>query len=270
LDASVLILIKSFKRGIKSAFIWIAALTLPILFSMLWDKTLTINELSELLLIIAPVVIVGLLGEKQRRYLGQLKTTYISTLRVLAAITDARDKYTQGHSERVARYAVQIAKRMNLPATETVYLEQASLLHDIGKIAVPDRVLHKKDPLHEDEWELIKRHPEYSKKILSNLTFLSQIMPIVINHHGRFDDKDKTQKCKEPGISLATRILTVADAFDAMTSDRPYRNRLSSRQALDELEKYSGTQFDPNVVKALEEAFGSRFEDYPIKEFKRI
>ncbi len=253
----ILMLLKTYYHGIKISLSWLALAVSPAIIHALKDATLSMNELSEILLILMPSITVGLLSERQRRYVEELKETYISTLKTLAAITDARDSYTQGHSERVARYAALMAKKMHLSKYEIECLEQASLLHDIGKTAVPDSILHKKGPLEKDEWTIIRKHAEHSKKILSNLNFLSSIIPIVLNHHKRFNDHDDYSFEKMSGRAiLSTRILTVADAFDAMTSDRPYRDKINPEQALAELERCSGTQFDPEVVDAFKKTYG--------------
>lgn len=256
----ILMLSKCYYQGIRNGLFWLGLIVLPFAISMFRSSGLTKNELSGILLILGPSITVGLLAKRQRRYVKQLKEAYISTLKTLAEATDAKDGYTQGHSERVARYAVSIAKEMSLSTSEINYLEQAALLHDIGKIAVPDRILHKKGPLEEDEWLLMRKHPEYSRKILSRLDFLSPILPIVLYHHRRFNERGHFIKETQVNIRLIVGILAVADAFDAMTSDRPYRNKLSLEQALEELEKCSGTQFNPNVVKALKRVKGLQME----------
>lgn len=247
----IFMLIKCYIQGIRNGFIWLSLIISPMIMSMLTNGVLTTNELSEILLVLVPSITVGLLAEKQRRYIKQLKETYIATLRALAEATDARDSYTQGHSERVAKYTVLIAKEMLLTERQIYYLEQAALLHDIGKIAVPDTVLHKTSSLNEEEWVIMKKHPEYSQRIISNLNFLSETIPTILYHHKRFDNKGYPFGKLEGKIPVTAGILAVADAFDAMTSDRPYRNKLSLEQALEELEKGAGTQFDPCVVTAL-------------------
>lgn len=244
----ILMLVKCYYQGIRNGLFWLGLIVLPFVISMFKDSILTKNELSEILLILAPSITAGVLGDKQRRYIKQLKETYIATLKALAETTDARDNYTQGHSERVAKYAVLIAKEMLLTERQIYYLEQAALLHDIGKIAVSDTVLHKTGSLNEEEWVIMKKHPEYSQRIVSNLNFLSETLPTILYHHKRFDNKGYPFEKLEGEIPVAAGILAVADAFDAMTSDRPYRNRLSLAQAFEELEKCSGTQFDPEVV----------------------
>ncbi len=247
----ILMLVKCYYQGIRNGLFWLGLIVLPFVISMFKDSVLSSNELSEILLVLVPSITVGLLAEKQRRYIKQLKETYIATLKALAEATDARDSYTQGHSERVAKYAVLIAKEMLLAERQIYYLEQAALLHDIGKIAVPDTVLHKTSSLNEEEWVIMKKHPEYSQRIISNLNFLSETIPTILYHHKRFDHKGYPFGKLEGEIPVTAGILAVADAFDAMTSDRPYRNKLSLEQALEELEKCAGTQFDPCVVTAL-------------------
>jgi HD-GYP domain-containing protein (c-di-GMP phosphodiesterase class II) len=252
----ILMLIKCYFQGIRNGLIWLGFVTSIIIILMFKDSVLTKNELSEILLILAPSITVGVLGDKQRRHIKQLKETYLSTLKALAEATDSRDSYTQGHSERVARYAVLIAKELSLSEDEMSLLEQAALLHDIGKIAIPDNVLNKTGPLDGNDWLIMKRHPEYSQRIISNLNFLSGTIPAILYHHKRFDNKGYPFGRLDGNMPVTAGILAVADAFDAMTSDRPYRNKLSLEQALEELEKCSGTQFDPNVVKALKRVNG--------------
>ncbi|MEK6528644.1 MAG: HD-GYP domain-containing protein [Nitrospirota bacterium] len=247
----ILMLVKCYYQGIRNGMFWLGLIVLPFVISMFKDSVLSSNELSEILLVLVPSATVGLLAEKQRRYIKQLKETYIATLKALAETTDARDSYTQGHSERVAKHAVLIAKEMLLAERQIYYLEQAALLHDIGKIAVPDTILHKTGPLNEEEWVIMKKHPEYSQKIVSNLNFLSETIPTILYHHKRFDNKGYPFGELEGKMPVTAGILAVADAFDAMTTDRTYRNKLSLEQALEELEKGAGTQFDPNVVKAF-------------------
>ena len=247
----ILMLVKCYYQGIKNGLFWLGLIVLPFVISMFKDSSLTKNEFSEIMLILIPSITVGLLAEKQRRYIKQLKETYLSALKALAEATDARDSYTQGHSERVAKYAISIAKELSLSEHEMNSLEQAALLHDIGKIAIPDKILHKIGPLDESDWSIMKRHPEHGQRILSKLSFLSETLPLVLYHHMRFDKKGYPVKEKNIKIPLTARILTVADAFDAMTSDRSYRPRLSVKQALKELEECSGTQFDPDVIRAF-------------------
>ncbi len=251
----IVMLIKCYYRGILNGLSWLSLIILPLIALMFKDGVFTNNEFSEIMLILIPSIIVGLLAEKQRRYVKQLKETYLSALKALAEATDARDSYTQGHSERVAKYAISMAKELSLSKHEMNSLEQAALLHDIGKIAIPDKILHKTGPLDDSDWSIMKRHPEHGQRILSKLSFLSESLPLVLYHHMRFDKEGYPAKKENVKIPITARILTVADAFDAMTSDRSYRPRLSVKQALEELEKCSGTQFDPEAVSALKRIY---------------
>ena len=253
----ILMFIKSYRQGIKNGLAWLGIIMFVMIISMLRYGLLNLNDFSEILLVLAPSIIVGLLAEKQRKYVSQLKETYVSTLKALAEATDARDSYTQGHSERVAKYSVSIAKELLLPENEINVLEQAALLHDIGKIAVPDQILNKTEPFNENDWQIMKKYPEHSQRIIANLSFLSEVIPTVLYHHKRFDKRGYPVEEPETKIPLAAQILSVADALDAMTSDRPYRGRLSLEQAFEELEKGSGSQFDPKVVRAFKKAKGS-------------
>ncbi len=185
------------------------------------------------------------------RLIENLKNSYISTVRALAEAIDAKDEYTRGHSVRVAAYAVSIAKEMKLSAKEIEGIETASYLHDVGKIGVSDKILLKPTKLSGDEIEIIKNHPMTSARILAPIEFPWDIEPIVFQHHEHFDGEGYPSHLKANKISIGARILSVADAYEAMTSDRPYRPALSQKESIEELKKGSGSQFDPDVVDAI-------------------
>lgn len=194
----------------------------------------------------------------------ELRTAYIQTIRALAEAIDAKDAYTRGHSERVAVYASRIARQMNMrkELIERVYF--AGLLHDVGKIGIPDAIITKPDRLNAEEYEEIKRHPEIGAKILEPVEFLRSVVPCVRHHHEWYDGCDKGYPDRLSGdqIPLPSRVIVVADTVEAMTSDRPYRKALSVEVVIAEMHKYSGTQFDPVVVDAfleLLEAEGDAF-----------
>ena len=206
----------------------------------------------------------------------ELKTAYIQTIRALAEAIDAKDSYTRGHSERVAVYASRIARKMKLdtPLIERVYF--AGLLHDVGKIGIPDAIITKPDRLSDEEYEEIKKHPEIGAKILEPVEFLRQIVPCVRHHHEWFDGSDRgyPERLISHSIPLPSRIILVADTAEAMTSDRPYRKGLPLNRVTSELRKFSGSQFDPVVVDAflelLEkegESFLSKSQKFDIYEF---
>jgi HD-GYP domain-containing protein (c-di-GMP phosphodiesterase class II) len=173
------------------------------------------------------------------------------TVKSFARTLDAKDKYAAGHSERVTRYCLIIARAMKLPRKEIDLLAQAGLLHDIGKIGISDLLLHKKDKLDIDEYEETKMHPVIGRDILSTIQEFSNISEIVYHHHEWYDGRGYPDGIAGDKIPLLSRIIAVADAFDAMTSSRAYRERLGIDKAVDELKRNAGTQFDPKVVEAL-------------------
>ena len=206
----------------------------------------------------------------------ELSTAYIQTIRALAEAIDAKDHYTRGHSERVAVYGSRIARQMNLSKeiTERVYF--AGLLHDVGKIGVPDAIITKPARLDREEYEEIKKHPAIGAKILEPVEFLRHIVPCVQHHHEWFDGSESGYPLRLAGeqIPLPSRIILVADTVEAMTSDRPYRNALPLETVVRELQKYSGSQFDPTCVAACltlledeRELFFARNQEFDIHAF---
>lgn len=185
----------------------------------------------------------------------QLVESYFATL---AAALDARDPYTAGHSLRVAEYAVQIGNLARLPKHVVDQLRKAALLHDIGKIGIPDAVLLKEGQLSEEEWEQIKAHPVLGEAILKQIEpadEMAAFLPGVRSHHERYDGAGYPDGLKGEEIPLFGRIIAVADAFDAMTSDRPYRKGMDAATAICILEKGKGTQWDPYFVGLFVQAY---------------
>ena len=189
---------------------------------------------------------------------ARLQAAHLGTISSLAAVIEARDPYTIGHSARVTQYAVAIAEVMSLPAEDIEEIRLASLLHDVGKIGVPDKILGKTESLTEEEYSAIKMHPTMSVKIIEPLPHLAKIIPVVYHHHERYDGTGYVEGMAGDKIPLGSRIIAAADAFEAMTSDRPYRQAVSREQAMAALRENAGTQFDPEVVgyflKLLENA----------------
>lgn len=175
----------------------------------------------------------------------------IGAFKALLSTISAKDKYTLGHSERVSVYAVKIGEAFGLPPKEICTLQYAGLLHDIGKIESPKSILNKAGSLTDEEFALIRMHPVYSENILEPLNELGQLLLYVRHHHERFDGKGYPDSLTGNQISLGARILCVADSFDAMLSERPYSSGKTTKQALDELERCAGSQFDPRVVQAF-------------------
>ena len=175
----------------------------------------------------------------------------LSTIYALAATIEARDPYTYGHSRKVATYAVALTEALALPSEKVAIISAAALLHDIGKVGIPDEVLNKADKLSAQEWELINSHPKLSATIVGHVPSLTPCLPAILHHQERWDGTGYPSGLKGESIPLEARILSVADAFDAMTSPRPYRGPMSYREALEELKRGSGSQFDPKLVEAF-------------------
>ncbi|MGD9401212.1 MAG: HD-GYP domain-containing protein [bacterium] len=180
-----------------------------------------------------------------------LRASKIEAVKALSSSVDARDRYTHEHSSRVSRLACRLAREMGFPESTVEKIEGGALLHDIGKISVDTEILSKPGPLNEDEMEMIKGHPRCSADIISRLRLLRESAEIVVQHHERPDGKGYPEGLRGHEISIGARILNVADAFDAMTTDRPYRKRRSLEEAVDELSNGSGSEFDPVVVEYL-------------------
>lgn len=185
------------------------------------------------------------------RLIDEMNQLNWGTLTALARVVDAKSSWTAGHSERVADLAVRIGKVMGLPEKGLVTLNKAGLLHDIGKISTPRPILDKPGKLTEEELDIIRKHPEDSSRILEPITPYRDIIPAVVQHHERFDGRGYPRGLSGGSISLCGRILAVADSFDAMVSDRPYRKGKSLDAVLREIREEAGRQFDPDVVDAL-------------------
>jgi HD-GYP domain-containing protein (c-di-GMP phosphodiesterase class II) len=176
---------------------------------------------------------------------------FLGTLKALTAAIDAKDPYTFGHSERVALLASRLARACDMDDAQAERVRIAGLVHDVGKIGVPEAVLGKPGRLTEAEFELIKRHPRIGYNILKDLTLLEDILPGVLYHHERWDGKGYPQGLSGSGIPALGKLLAVADAFDAMSSDRRYRSAMTRQQVLNEIADCTGTQFDPHFAKVF-------------------
>ncbi len=187
--------------------------------------------------------------EKSNLY-RDLKQFYVKIITTLVAAIEAKDTYTQGHSMRVSNYAVKISKQMGLSKDAIEEIEIAGLLHDVGKIGISDTILTKPGRLTQEEYEVIKNHPLIGAKILEPIGLSDNIMYAVKQHHLRFDLTGYPHTPDLEHITLYARIIGVADALDAMTSNRSYKSMITTEQAIEELLAYSGTQFCPEVVNA--------------------
>lgn len=180
-----------------------------------------------------------------------LRNAYFDSIAALASALDASDPYTKGHSDRVTKYAVQTARAMKLSEREIETIEFAGRLHDIGKIGIDRSILRKRSKLNDREWSEMQKHPVMGSEIAGKLKFMKNSEDYVNYHHERYDGKGYPKGLKGEEIPVGARILGVVDAFDAMTSDRPYRPALSADEAVRELERGAGQQFDPNIVEVF-------------------
>jgi response regulator RpfG family c-di-GMP phosphodiesterase len=183
--------------------------------------------------------------------LRSLEGAYRTTLKALVTALETRDSETHGHSERVVNFSLRLGREMGLSQEELSSLEFGSLLHDVGKIGVPDAVLRKPAPLTEPEWYEMRKHPLHGEQILGGIEFLEGAARVVAQHHERWDGSGYPVGLRGEEIDLNARIFAVADAFDAITSDRVYRVAKSYEAAARELEEWAGRQFDPEVVEAF-------------------
>ena len=186
-----------------------------------------------------------------REYQGELEKAYMQTIETLRTVVETRDAETKGHSERVSSLGVALAKEMGMSEKEVDQIRIAGLFHDIGKIGVPDAILLKNGPLTDAEYEEIKKHPDEGEKIIAAYVPFKEMLPIVRSHHERFDGRGYPDKLKGEEITLGARVIAVADSFDAMISNRTYRQGLGYEKTMAEMEKGRNTQFDSQVVDAL-------------------
>lgn len=192
--------------------------------------------------------------DKARRLseaLEELSNTYLATVRGFAAAVEAKDAYTAGHLIRVTKFGLLLLEVLSPQSLSDPQYEYGFLLHDIGKLAVPDAILGKPGPLDDLEWQVMRRHPEAGRQILQNIPFLASAVDIVYSHHERCDGKGYPQGLTEEEIPFGAKVFAVADTLDAMTSTRPYRKGMPLEAALDEVIAGSGSQFCRDVVEAL-------------------
>ncbi len=190
-------------------------------------------------------------AEQLREALAAVERSYTATVRALATAVEAKDAYTGGHLARVTAYGVQVCKVIGGGLSATPGLEHAFLLHDLGKIGVPDAVLNKAGPLTDEEWVLMREHPAIGMRILDGVPHMDVVRAVVYCHHERWDGAGYPEGLKAEAIPLAARVFAAVDAFDAMTTDRPYRRAAGLDEALRRLRAASGTQFAPDAVEAM-------------------
>lgn len=195
------------------------------------------------------------LGRSQQLLLAQLQESYEASLIMLANAIEVRDPYTRGHVERVMNYAQTIAEYLGWSSTEINNLRFGSILHDIGKINIPENILRKSGSLSEEEWVEMRKHPEMGAELVKGIHYLDPAVPVILYHHERWNGSGYPFGMKEEDIPLSARIVAIADSFDAMTTKRPYRDELTPEQACNEVISGSGIQYDPLMVEAFQHAW---------------
>jgi len=205
--------------------------------------------------------IVGALYEQKQKRIEDLQEAYVGILEILIKFLESTDRYTKGHSERVAEHAMDIAIAMGLSRGEVENIRVAALLHDIGKIEISANLIGKAASLSQAEMMQVSQHSEKGARLLHSVGgVLKEAIPIVLEHHTSYAQMDKPSGNGSNKTSMGTRIVTLADSFDAMTSDRPYRKGMQPWQAMEELRRCSGEQFDPEVVEVFESVLSHKFE----------
>lgn len=195
------------------------------------------------------------LGRSQQLLLAQLQESYEASLIMLANAIEVRDPYTRGHVERVMNYAQTIAEYLGWSANEINTLRFGSILHDIGKIHISEDILRKEGTLNDQEWIEMKKHPEMGVELVHGIHYLDSAVPVILYHHERWNGSGYPFGLKGENIPVSARIIAIADSFDAMTTERPYRKELTPEQAFNEVFSGSGSQYDPLMVDAFKHAW---------------
>jgi putative nucleotidyltransferase with HDIG domain len=186
-----------------------------------------------------------------------ITSAYDATIEGWSRAMDLRDKETEGHTQRVTELTLSMARSMGLTENELTHIRRGGLLHDMGKLGVPDNILLKNENLTAPEWEIMRKHPTYAFEMLSSIAYLKPALEIPYCHHEKWDGSGYPRGLRGEEIPLAARIFAVADVWDALTSDRPYRPAWSKEKAIEYIREESGKQFDPQVVKAFSNLIGS-------------
>ncbi|ELC8441439.1 diguanylate cyclase [Clostridium perfringens] len=191
--------------------------------------------------------------DELKKDLNEEENALVTSIKTLIGVINAKDKYTYSHVERVVVYSRLMAKKLGLSEEEKKQLIYGAYMHDIGKINIPNEILTKKMKLTKDEWEILKQHPRDGVEIIKSVNSLKKVAPLILYHHERYDGRGYPEELKGENIPYLARVLTVVDSFDAMTSSRPYNKRKTYEEGLEELNRCSGTQFDPKIVEIFTE-----------------
>ncbi len=250
-------------RGALVAALAVTVLYVPhVFFQWRGDLGENFNQFAESGTIWAVALITGVLGGRERTATSRLAAAYQATVSALVSALDAREHSTERHSERVCAYALRLAREFGVAPALRRSLAVGALLHDVGKIGVPDSILMKPGPLTDDEWLLMRQHPESGARIVGEVPSLDDARNIVLCHHERFDGSGYPRGLVGAEIPLDARIFAVADTLDALTSVRPYRSPVPYAEARRMIEEEAGSHFDPGVLEA--------FRRVPIEEWERI
>ena len=186
--------------------------------------------------------------EETEAALNETRAAYLTLVRTLAMVCEMKDNYTRNHLDRTYQFAMSLTKRVAPELANEASIQYGFLLHDIGKVGIPDKILNKPGPLDDDEWEQMKMHPVIGYQLVGNIRFLGDAVQIVKSHHERWDGRGYPDGIAGEGIYLPARIFSIIDTFDAMTTDRPYRGAMPVHAAVEEIEAMGGTQFDPYLA----------------------
>lgn len=240
---------RDLKVVIPNMLLAVGAFALPVLAGEVTDPELAL--IVTLPALVAAAALAGVLADRFRLMRKSERGRYKATIEALSTALTARDGYTGSHSQETLSFVRSICDELRLSENETEYVSDVALLHDIGKIGIPNEVLHEPGKLNEAQWDIMKQHPEIGERIVATVPGLEEVARAIRHEHERWDGGGYPDGLKAGEIPLASRIVLVCDAFHAMTSDRPYRNAMSVEEARLELAKNAGTQFDPTVVGAL-------------------
>jgi putative nucleotidyltransferase with HDIG domain len=199
------------------------------------------------------------MSESSNQAVVKLETAYGITLEAWSTALEIREKTSLGHARRVTELTIQMAAKLKLDDEDLINMTRGSILHDIGKMILPDSILSKKGPLSENEWVLMKKHPEYAYELLKNVSFLKPAMDIVLHHHEHWDGSGYPHGLKREDIPICARVIAVADVYDALTSHRAYRTAWLQENASSYIKEQSGQLFDPDVVKVFEKIINSEY-----------
>ena len=217
-----------------------------------------LDQMQQQLLVFARELNQVIARERARRgevedALRALQSSYMDMVKTLAFVVEAKDTYTRSHLDRTYQYALALTRRVAPELAAEASLGYGFLLHDIGKIGIPESILNKPGPLTDEEWAIMRTHPLIGVQVVTPIKFLGEAVAIIRSHHERWDGRGYPENLKGEEIHLAARIFSVVDTFDAMTSDRPYRKGLPVSVAMEEIERCGGSQFDPELSKAFVE-----------------